>query len=187
VTLTARESELLAVTLELLQRNGYEGLTVDQVVAEARASKATVYRRWPTKAELVLAAVMEGVRQVAVAPETGSLRTDLIEIGDKIAKQARAHATTMRAVLVEASRNSVLNDFMQQQMIAQRKKLITGVLRQAVERGEIRAEAVNDDLWDVLPGYLVFRAVIQDRPATRRTVEALVDEVILPSLTRDTE
>lgn len=60
----------------------------------------------------------------------------------------------MRAVLVEASRNSVLNDFMQQQMIAQRKKLITGVLRQAVERGEIRAEAVNDDLWDVLPGHL---------------------------------
>lgn len=166
MTLTARESELLAVTLELLQRNGYEGLTVDQVVAEARASKATVYRRWPTKAELVLAAVMEGVRGAAVAPETGSLRTDLIEIGDKIAKQARAHATTMRAVLVEASRNSVLNDFMQQQMIAQRKKLITEVLRRAVERGEIRAEAVNDDLWDVLPGYLVFRAVIQDRPAT---------------------
>lgn len=186
VTWTEREQELLTVTLRLLQENGYDGLTVDDVAAEGRASKATMYRRWPTKAELVLAAVTEGVRQVTVAPETGSLRTDLIEIGDKISKQARAHATTMRAVLVEASRNAVLNDFMQQQMFAQRKKLITGVLQQAVDRGEIRAEAVNDDLWDLLPGYLVFRAVIQDRPATRRTVEALVDEFILPSLTRDT-
>ena len=186
MTWSERERELLGVTLGLLAQNGYDGLTVDDVAAEGRASKATMYRRWPTKAELVLAAVMEGVGQVSVAPETGSLRTDLIEVGDKISKQARAHATTMRAVLVEASRNSALNDFMQQQMFAQRKKLISHVLQQAIDRGEIKAEAVNDDLWDLLPGYLVFRAVIQDRPATRRAVEALVDEVIIPGLTRDT-
>ena len=69
-----------------------------------------------------------------------------------------------------------------QHQFAERKKLITTVLRQAVDRGEIQPEAINDDLWDLLPGYLVFRAVIQNRPATRRTVTALVDDVILPSL-----
>ena len=182
--MTARESELLAVTLQLLQRNGFEGLTVDDVAATAHASKATVYRRWPTKAELVLAAVMHGVSQAAVAPDTGSLRGDLIEVGEKLARQARDHAATMRAVLMEASRNPALNDVMQNQIFTQRKKLINHVLGQAVERGEIRAEAVNDDLWDLLPGYLVFRAVIQNRPATSRTVRALVDDVIIPSLTR---
>ena len=182
--MTARESELLAVTLQLLQRNGFEGLTVDDVAATAHASKATVYRRWPTKAELVLAAVMHGVSQAAVAPDTGSLRDDLIEVGEKIAKQARDHAATMRAVLMEASRNPALNDVMQNQIFTQRKKLINHVLGQAVDRGEIRAEAINDDLWDLLPGYLVFRAVIQNRPATSRTVRALVDDVIIPSLTR---
>lgn len=179
-----RESELLGITLRLLQQNGYDGLTVEEVVAEGRASKATVYRRWPTKAELVLAAVMHGVSQAAVAPDTGSLREDLLAVGETIAKQARNHATTMRAVLMEASRNPVLNEVMQHQIFAQRKKLINHVLDQAVERGEIRAEAVNDDLWDLLPGYLVFRAVIQNRPATSRTVRALVDDVIIPSLTR---
>lgn len=76
-----REAELLAVTLRLLQESGYDGLTVDAVAAAARASKATVYRRWPTKAELVLAAFIEGVRQVAVAPETGCLRGDLLQLG----------------------------------------------------------------------------------------------------------
>lgn len=182
--MTARESELLAVTLQLLQRNGFEGLTVDDVAATAHASKATVYRRWPTKAELVLAAVMHGVSQAAVAPDTGSLRGDLIEVGEKLAKQARDHAATMRAVLMEASRNPALNDVMQNQIFTQRKKLINHVLGQAVDRGEIRAEAINDDLWDLLPGYLVFRAVIQNRPATSRTVRALVDDVIIPSLTR---
>lgn len=183
VTRTARENELLAVTLQLLQQNGYEGLTVDEVAATARASKSTVYRRWPTKAELVLAAVMQGMSQVAVAPGTGRLRTDLLAVGEAISEQARTHATTMRAVLVEASRNPALNAVMQQQF-AQRQNLINHVLAQAVDRGEIRAEAINDDLWDLLPGYLVFRAVIEDRPATRGTIEALVDDVILPSLMR---
>ena len=62
-----RETELLAVTLRLLQQHRYEGLTVEAVAATARASKATVYRRWPSKAELVLAAFIEGVRRVVVA------------------------------------------------------------------------------------------------------------------------
>ncbi|HXD24486.1 MAG TPA: helix-turn-helix domain-containing protein, partial [Propionibacteriaceae bacterium] len=48
---SARETELLAVTLQLLQQHGYDRLTLDAVAATARASKATVYRRWPTKAE----------------------------------------------------------------------------------------------------------------------------------------
>jgi AcrR family transcriptional regulator len=50
VTKTERESELLSVTLQLLQERGYEGLTVDEVAATAHASKATVYRRWPNNA-----------------------------------------------------------------------------------------------------------------------------------------
>lgn len=60
MTNSERERELLAVTLQLLQENGYDRLTVDEVAATAHASKATVYRRWPTKAELVLAAVTQG-------------------------------------------------------------------------------------------------------------------------------
>ena len=61
VTNTERESELLSVTLQLLQERGYEGLTVDEVAAAARAGKATVDRRWPSRAALVLAAFIEGV------------------------------------------------------------------------------------------------------------------------------
>ena len=181
---TAREQELLAVTLRLLQENGYERFTVEQVAAAARASKATMYRRWPTKAELVMAAVLNGINAVAVPPETGSLRTDLLAIGHAVSDQVHRHATTMRAVLVEISRSPALNDVLQRQFFGERKKMINHVLRQAVERGEVDADAIDDDLWDLLPGYLAFRAVIQNRPATKRTVVALVDDVIIPSLTR---
>jgi AcrR family transcriptional regulator len=179
-----REAELLEVTLRLLQQEGYDRLTVDAVAANARASKATVYRRWPTKAELVLAAFIEGVRQVAVAPETGTLRGDLLQIGESICHHARTHASTMRAVLVEVSRNTELNDVMQHQFLDQRKALFDHVLRQAVDRGEIDVAAITEDLWDVMPGYLIFRSVFSTRTATRGTVQALVDDVMIPSLTR---
>lgn len=179
-----REAELLAVTLQLLQEEGYDGLTVDAVAATARASKATVYRRWPTKAELVLAAFIEGVRQVAVAPETGSLRGDLVQLGEVICDQARTHASTMRAVLVEVSRNPALNDVMQHQFLDQRKALFKKILGQAADRGEIDRAAITEDLWDVLPGYLIFRSIFSLRPPSRRTVQSLVDEVMIPSLTR---
>lgn len=183
---SSREIELLAVTLRLLQEHGYDRLTLDAVAATARASKATVHRRWPTKAELVLAAFIEGIRQVAVPPDTGTLRGDLLQLGELICQQARQHAGTIRAVLVEVSRNAALNDVMQHQFVDQRKALIHHILRQAVDRGEIDEAAIISELWDLLPGYLIFRSIIPSRPPTRRTVQALVDDVIIPSLIRST-
>jgi AcrR family transcriptional regulator len=181
-----RETELLEVTLRLLQEHGYDRLTLDAVAATARASKATVYRRWPSKAELVLAAFIEGIRQVAVPPDTGTLRGDLLHLGQVIRQQARQHASTFRAVLVEVSRDPALNDALQHQFIDKRKALIHQILQQAVDRGEIDDAAINDELWDLLPGYLIFRTIIPNRPPSIRTVQALVDDVIIPSLTRPT-
>jgi len=179
-----REAELLAVTLELLQEHGYDGLTVDAVANTARASKSTVYRRWPSKAELVLAAFIEGVCQVALPPDTGSLRSDLVKIGETICEHAARQSSTIRAVLVEVSRHPALSDAMQHQFLDQRKALIDGVLRQAVDRGEITGQAITDELWDLLPGYLIYRSIIPNRPPDSRTVQALVDGFILPGLTR---
>jgi len=179
-----RETELLAVTLQLLQEHGYDRLTVDAVAATARASKATVYRRWPSKAELVLAAFIEGVRQVAVPPETGTLRGDLLHLGRAICQQAQQQAGTIRAVLVEASRHPALNDALQHQFLDERKALIQAILQQAADRGEIDESVISDEHWDLLPGYLIFRSIMPSRPATEHTVQALVDDVIIPSLAR---
>ena len=179
-----REAELLAVTLELLQEHGYDRLTVDAVATTARASKATIYRRWPTKAELVLAAFVEGTRQVAVDPDTGTLRGDLLRLGKSICAHASTHASTIRAVLVEVSRSAELDAMMQEQFLDQRKALMSHVLAQAVGRGEIEASAITDDLWDLLPGYLIYRSVLTGRAPSRRTIQDLVDNVLIPGLTR---
>ena len=179
-----RECELLAVTLELLQEHGYDRLTVDAVATTARASKATIYRRWPTKAELVLAAFVEGTRQVAVDPDTGGLRSDLLRLGEQICAHVNTHASTIRAVLVETSRSAELDAMMQEQFLDQRKALMSHVLARAVDRGEIEASAIAEDLWDVLPGYLIYRSVLTGRAPSRRTIQDLVDNVLIPGLTR---
>lgn len=181
-----REAEILAVTLRLLQEHGYDQLAVDAVANAARASKATVYRRWPSKAELVLAAFIEGVRQVAVPPNTGTLRGDLLQLGETCFQHGLEHASTIRAVMVEVSRHPALSDALQEQFLKQRKALIQHVLQQAIDRGEITHEVIDDELWDLLPGYLIFRSIIPGRPPTRRTVQAFVDGFLIPGLTRAT-
>lgn len=180
---TPREAELLNVTLQLLQKRGYDGLTVEAVVAQAKASKSTVYRRWPSKADLVLAAFIEGTRSSSAPPRTGSLRGDLLEIGALVCQHGTEHASTMRAVLNQMSHNPALGAAMENEFIQQRKQMILEVLAEAVDRGEIDAAAVNDEIYDVLPGYLVFRCLVSGRPPTNETVRILVDEVLMPSLT----
>ena len=73
---------------------------------------------------------------------------------------------------------------MQEQFLDQRKALMSHVLTRAVDRGEIESTAITEDLWDVLPGYLIFRTVLNGRTPSRRTVSDLVDNVLIPSLTR---
>ena len=179
---TPRETQLLAVTLQQLQQHGYDRLTVEAVAKQAKASKATVYRRWPSKADLVLAAFIEGACRTAVPPETGSVRGDLLELGVAVCRQAREHGGTMRAVLNEMSHNPGLKQAMQDEFVHQRKLVITQILTDAVARGEIDKTRINDEIYDLLPGYLVFRALVSARPPTEETVRVLVDDVLLPSL-----
>src|SRR5258707_601560 len=162
--------------------------------APASASRIACSRPWPRAAPVMnatlpatlpaLLSAIETFRQVAVAPETGTLRGDLMQLAEVCCDQAREHASTMRAVLVEVSRNPALNDVMQHQFLDQRKALFDHVLGQAVDRGEIEAAAITEDLWDVMPGYLIFRSIWSGRTPTRRTVQALVDDVMIPSLSR---
>jgi AcrR family transcriptional regulator len=174
----------LEVTLRLLQEHGYDRLSLEGVATAAKASKATLYRRWPSKAELVLAAFIEGTHLEGVVPQSGSLREDLLIIGAQVCEHAAVHAPTMRAVLNEVARSPALTEAFRTEFIDQRHRMVMAVLRNAADRGEIDPEVINDEIWDALPGYLVFRTLLPVNPPALDTVRALVDEVIMPSLTR---
>jgi AcrR family transcriptional regulator len=183
-SLTAREEELLTTTLEVLRETGYDRLTIDEVAARAHASKATVYRRWPSKIDLVVAAFTHGVRQVAVPPDTGTLRGDLLQLGARISQQTAEFGATLSGLLPEIRRSPKLRAVFEDQFFHERRALIHHVLQSAVDRGEIHPDVISDEIWDLLPGYLVFRALVPGRPLTDDTVRTLIDDVLIPSLTR---
>ena len=91
-----RETELLAITLELLQEHGYDRLSVEAVATKAKASKATMYRRWPSKADLVLAAFIEGTR-------SRSGKTLAPKLGEKERKTAPRYSHSLFAAQKECS------------------------------------------------------------------------------------
>ena len=178
-----RESEILAITLELLEEHGYDRLSVDSVATTARASKATLYRRWPTKAELVAAAFVEGTRQSVVDPDTGTLRGDLRQIGEAIRIHIGAHAGALRAILVKLPRSASLAELVRQQFLDQPRESIQRAHSRAAGRGEVTGN-VSEELWDLLPGYLIYKTILTGRAPSRRAVQHLVDTVLMPSLTR---
>jgi AcrR family transcriptional regulator len=184
---TARERELLALTLDVLRERGYDGLTIDEVVARARASKTTIYRRWPSKGELVFAAVTWGIRDEVAAPDTGELRADLIALGEAIRLQLDRHASTFVAVLPEIRNSRRLGDWFARDFYLDRRRLMEEILERARARGELGAVDREDELWDLMPGYLVFRSVIAGRPPSARTVGELVDRFLLAQPAPDGE
>ena len=183
--LTRREAELLEVTLEVLRETGYDKLTVDQVAARAHASKTTVYRRWPTKAELVCAAFAYRLRDVFGPPDdAGTLRDDLLALAAKISTDAQGHAQAAAGILAADERSPRLRELLMDEQYQLRKEQVLVVLRRAVARGEIVPEAISDATVDVLPAYITFRILQHERRVTLETQRVLVDQVLLPSLTR---
>jgi AcrR family transcriptional regulator len=183
-SLTPREEELLAATLEVLRETGYDNLTMDKVVARAHASKTTVYRRWPSKAELVCAAFAHQVRGTATLPDTGSLRGDLLQLAEIITRDAGLYASTIAGILAASSRSPQLRELLVEDLYRDRRDQVHTVLHRAVDRGEILPQVISEDIWDVLPGYISFRMLQHGRVVTAETLRALVDELLLPSLTR---
>lgn len=180
---TSREAELLALTLEVLRETGYDKLTVDQVVARAHASKTTVYRRWPSKAELVCAAFAHHVR-LGVAPDTGSLRGDLLALAELITEAASRYAGIVAGILAAGQRSTRLRQLVVGELYEGRREQVLTVLHRAADRGEIAPEVISEEIWDILPGYISHRVIQHGRPVTPATLRAIVDEVLIPSLTR---
>lgn len=178
-----REAELLTLTLEVLRETGYDKLTVDEVVARAHASKTTVYRRWPSKTELVCAAFAYHVR-LGQAPDTGSLRTDLLALAEMISDTATRYASIVAGILAAGRRSPRLRQLLVGELNHDRREQVLAVLHRAADRGEIAREAISEEIWDVLPCYISYRTVQHDRPITQATLHALVDELLIPSLTR---
>ncbi|MCF1592275.1 TetR/AcrR family transcriptional regulator [Streptomyces muensis] len=179
-----REAELYTAVLDQLRRVGYEALTVDSVATHARCSKATIYRRWRGKPELVAKALQHARGTSLEDPDTGSLRGDLhamLTLTDD--EQIRKNATLVRALAKAVQTNPDLLKALKELLVDSEPTGLNTLLHRAIERGEIRSGyKAAQYLPHLLIGALLCRLLIEDQPIDRAFLSRYIDSVVLPSL-----
>lgn len=179
-----REAELYEAVLDLLREVGYDTLTMDAVAARTRSSKATLYRQWGGKADLVVKAIRHGKPGSIDAIDTGSLRGDLHTLvtreDDCVMEQ---NSALMRGVAMAMHHNADLRQAFREQLIEPEMAEFQRVLQRAIERGEIRPDCpALEFLVHMLIGGFATRALIDDQPPTQAFLTSYIDAVVLPAL-----
>ncbi|MFJ4686333.1 TetR/AcrR family transcriptional regulator [Streptomyces sp. NPDC088789] len=179
-----REAELYEAVLELLREVGYDALTMDAVAARTRSSKATLYRQWGGKAELVVKALRHNKRIRVEDIDTGSLRGDLYTLmtqDDDCTMQASADL--MRGIAMAIHNNRDLRETFRAQLVEPEMKEFQKVVDRAVQRGEVRADcpALEFTLHMMIGGFAT-RTLLDDQPPTQAFLTSYIDAVILPAL-----
>jgi len=181
-----REAEILDAAVEMLGRLGYDRLTMDAVAAEAKASKATLYRRWSTKAALVVDAILRS-KETLQAPvvDTGTLRGDLIAMAcghGGLSDSTTAH--TMAGVITALHHDPEFAEEFRTRVAGPKLEVDRAVFERAHARGEITADIDLDLLSPALAGIVLHRSFVLGLPVDEATVARVVDEIILPAATR---
>ncbi len=179
-----REDEILQATLELLLEVGYDRLTLDAVARRARASKATLYRRWEGKPSLVVDAMVRTKRApAAAAPDTGSLRGDLVGTFCGRHGLGTGHATAMLASVVTAlASDPEFAALFRETFIAPKIAASREIYTRAVRRGEIAPDTDVEIVAPALAGILLHRSFVLGLTPDDATVERVIDHVVLPAV-----
>ncbi|WP_431220048.1 TetR/AcrR family transcriptional regulator [Leifsonia xyli] len=181
-----RDPEILDAALEVLAETGYDRMTVDMVAARAKAGKATVYRRWASKAELVVDAVacMKKVDlDEAQLPDTGTLRGDLVAMmKPHTIEDAEKKLRVMAGLVSMLAENPDLADAVNAAIVEPRASINRMFLRRAVERGEIPADCDIEKLALVAPSMAAYRVLVLRTPVDRKFLLGIIDDILLPAV-----
>jgi AcrR family transcriptional regulator len=181
-----RETAILQATLELLAESGYDQLTIDAVAARARCSKATIYRRWPGKAALVITAVRRHAGQPALAaPDTGGLRSDLLAALQVMRSSLSGQdAALILGLLIAMHRDPELAGAVREQVLQAKREVFGAVIARATARGDVPAATDAALLAEIGSAVLFSRLLVTGEPLDDAFTEHLVDAVLLPALGR---
>ncbi|MDN3354323.1 TetR/AcrR family transcriptional regulator [Actinomadura sp. DC4] len=180
----AREEAILLATLELLAEVGYDRMTMDAVAARARASKATIYRRWPGKAELVVTAVKRHAGSPAAAPaDTGDLRQDLVAVLEVMrAGLTGQDAALILGLMIAMRRDPGLARTVRGQVVDDKGEVFGAVIARAVERGDLPGTVDHALFAEIGSAMLFSRLFVTGDPLDDAFIGHLVDAVLLPLL-----
>jgi AcrR family transcriptional regulator len=176
---------ILAAAVDLIAERGIRDLRVDDVADRAGVGKATIYRRYRSKNDLVTAAVAALVSEITV-PDTGSTRADLLALMHAAVKlySGSVEAAAMPSLVEAMSRDAALARTVREGFLASRRAALAAVLERGVDRGDLRADLDLELALDVLGGPLFYRLLITGGPLDRQLAEGIV-ELILRGFARN--
>jgi len=177
----ALHDAIYQATLDELAEVGYAKLTMEGVARRAKASKASLYRRWPSRMELAVEAVYHALPDPASLPDTGSLRGDVLATLRQGAELFAGPAgEAMRGLLSDALRDESRTAELRRYSQGNGRRSMREITRRAVERGEIDAEAVTPRRLDVALAMLRQQFLFNGLPIPDDVIVEIVDEVIVP-------
>jgi AcrR family transcriptional regulator len=170
---------VLRAAVEVLAEQGMPGFTIEAVANRAGASKATLYRRWSSRSELLIEAMDEFASRPLAVPTTGHLRADLIELvrAAEALLRGRLFPRLMAAFIDAAEREPALQQ-LHAAITESRRQPVRQVLVQARLRGELPPTADLDLAIDMLAAPLFYGRFIAHRQLGDGYAETLVDHVL---------
>lgn len=179
------EAAILDATIAELTEVGYAQLTMEGVAARARTGKASLYKRWPNRAELVVAALRHhGGPPPAAPPDHGSLREDTLALLRHGAKSLNGlFGEAVRGLMAESLNHPELTENLRATMFTSRDRLMREILERAAARGEIAADAINPQVISFAPALVDHHFLIHGAPIPDEVLTDIVDCLLLPLLT----
>jgi AcrR family transcriptional regulator len=173
---------ILEATIQVLGEEGYEGLSIEGVAARAGVGKTTIYRRWPSKAELVVAAIQRykaPTDPIPLAPDE-STRDALVRVLSGFTR-TMSHTESGRmlcGLVAEMSRNPELARAVRAGLLEHRRSIVYAILDRGIERGEIRSDIDHEVVGDLLGGPVVMRILLTGGSVAPKFVREAVDTVL---------
>jgi AcrR family transcriptional regulator len=183
-----REAEILDAALAILATSGYDRLTMDAVATAAKASKATLYRRWDTKAELVVDALSRAKGAPQLPPvDTGSLRGDLMAVACNHGGISDERSLAVMSSIITALQHDMeFADAFHERFLSVKLRESREIYERAQRRGEIAPDVDLEILTSTLAAIILHRAFVLRQPVDDETILRIIDEIVIPAATRTT-
>lgn len=182
----SRDTEIMDAAIEVLAEIGYERMTIDMVATRAKAGKATLYRRWDSKSDLVIDAIgcmKKSDIDPDHLPDTGTLRGDLVAmIKPRSVDDGDRKMKVMAGVVSMLSTAPELADAVHAVMVEPRASINRILLRRAIDRGEIPASTDVETLSVVSQSMAVYRVMVMRKPIDPEFILSIIDGIILPAV-----
>lgn len=150
---------IIQSAMNILQNEGYAALNIEAIAAKAGVSKQTIYRWWASAAFIVLEALLADMpAQETIAPDTGSLKNDLLElVRPTVRALSQRRGPVFKALIAEAQADARFAEALRNSLMAAHRELVHAVVGRAKLRGEVVFDVDDDLAADLIFGPILFR------------------------------